>query len=134
VDSRYNATTTLVEERIVLIRARSFEDAAARAKREARRYVRGMTYQNCYGERVRQRYLGRCEVFELFDNPDAGVEVFSSTRLVPRKVTDRTVIDRVIGAKESDREAQTRWRFLNDAITRELSDRSTYNNRLQRTG
>jgi hypothetical protein len=80
-----------------------------------------MTYQNCYGERVRQRFLGACEVFEPFDKPDAGVEVFSSTRLVPRNITDRAVIDTLIGPKESDRKAQRRWRFLNDAITREFA-------------
>src|SRR5262245_36715139 len=80
VDSLYEPKTTLVEERVVLIRARGAKDAIRRAEKEARRYVRDMRYRNAYGERVRQRYLGACDVFELFENPGAGIEVFSSNR------------------------------------------------------
>jgi uncharacterized protein DUF4288 len=72
------------EERITLIRARSFEGAIRKAEAEARRYAAGL------GE---CEYLGFVEVFHLFDRQvKEGSEVFSimrSIRLPKRKFIDR---------------------------------------------
>jgi hypothetical protein len=103
-----------------MFKARSPEEAIRKAGTEAKEYVKGMGYTNAYGERVRQRYLGACDAFELFDELDAGAEVFSSNRLVPGTVADQTVVKQLIGAKETKKHAERRWRFLDAEITREF--------------
>lgn len=87
VDANYDREATLVEERVVLFRARNFDEAIDKAEAEAKQYVAG-TPRNRYGQRIRQQYLGCCEAFMMFDDPGAGCEVFSSTQLVPESVSD----------------------------------------------
>lgn len=58
------------EERVTLWRASSFEEAIAKAEVEAEEYAG-----------AEGRYLGYCNVFELYDNPaKEGAEVFSLLR------------------------------------------------------
>ncbi len=106
----YNST--LVEERIVLFRARSFEDAIREAEREARVYARA-SHLNPYGQRVVTRYLGACDAFELFDPPRAGAEVFSTTEVVAKRVSDKGVVNQRLGHAETVREHKCRGHFLN---------------------
>ena len=100
VDASYEAKLTLVEERIVLIRARSFDEAISKAEAEAEKYAAG-NYSNCYGQLVTQRYLRACDAFELYDDPNNGVEVYSNTELVPKRVSDSKVIDQHLGIEEN---------------------------------
>ena len=119
-DSSYDPLTTLVEERVVLIRARSLDEAIRKAKTEARRYVRTLgSYRNVYGERVRSRCPGAFNACELFFEPAVGSEVFSANRLFPRRASDRAVIDEIIGRRETQR-ASVRWRFLHHSVTPEF--------------
>lgn len=60
----------LVEERITLWRAGSFDEAIERAQREAEEYASGLNL----------RYLGLAQAFMLSQEPGAGVEVFSLMR------------------------------------------------------
>jgi Domain of unknown function (DUF4288) len=91
-DAAYDSTVSLVEERVVLFRARSFGAAIRAAEREARRYAR-RGYVNPYGPRVLTRYLGACDAFELFGAPGERAEVFSMTEVVPKRVPDQAVVD-----------------------------------------
>ena len=119
-DAQYDPSTTLVEERVVIVRARNLEEAIRRAEAEARTYVRGMSFRNVYGERVRPRYMGACDAFKLFDKPEVGAEVFSATRLVPRRTRDRTVLNQIIGPPETQHTARRRWRFVDHSLTRDF--------------
>jgi Domain of unknown function (DUF4288) len=67
-DSAYDPRGTLVEERVVILRARSHAEAHRKAKAEAMRYAKGEHF-NPYGQRVRTRWLSASESFELFDKP-----------------------------------------------------------------
>jgi hypothetical protein len=59
----------MYEERIVLLRADSTEDAIEQAEKEAEEYCDDL--EGC-------RYVGYVNVFAMFDKPGAGTEVFST--------------------------------------------------------
>ena len=95
-DSAFDASVSLVEERVVLFNARGFDAAIVAAEKEARAYA-SRRHVNPYGQKVVTRYLGACDAFELFDTPGALAEVFSTTEVVPKRVSNQAVIDQRIG-------------------------------------
>ena len=100
IDENFDADATLVEERIVLIKARSFDEAIKKGEKEAENYL--AEYKNFYGQKVKQRYLKVCDAFELFDKPNKnGIEVFSSTEMASKKVKDSVLIENKFGKDES---------------------------------
>ncbi len=99
-DGNFDDDATLLEERIVLIKARSFDEAIKKGEKEAESY--SVEYKNFYGQKVKQRYLKVCDAFELFNEPNEnGVEVFSSTEMVSKKVKDFMLIENKFGREES---------------------------------
>jgi len=107
-DKDYSPTMTLVEERVVIVKARSFKEAIQRAELEAKAYSRLCRHRNRYGQQVRSRYLGYCDAYLCDDGPKHGTEVYSSTEVVSRRVPDRAIISRLIGKSESKRVSRTR--------------------------
>ncbi|HQZ82563.1 MAG TPA: DUF4288 domain-containing protein [Pyrinomonadaceae bacterium] len=100
VDESYHDDATLVEERIVLIRARSFDEAIKKGEKEAENY--SAEYKSFYGQKVKQRYLKVCDAFELFDEPnESGVEVFSLIETVSKKIEDSVIIENKFGKDEN---------------------------------
>ena len=67
---RGRASARLVEERITLWRAGSFDEVIQHAEREAKEYA----------SRLSLRYLGLAQAFKLSQNPGAGAEMFSLMR------------------------------------------------------
>jgi len=116
-DSAYDGSVSLVEERVVLFKAHGFGAAIRAAEKEARRYAR-RRYVNPYGQKVVTRYLGACDAFELFDTPGARAEVFSTTQIVSRAVSNRAIIDQRIGPRV-DKAADRRRR--RNILNREFS-------------
>lgn len=112
-DRDYWGDGSLVEERVVLFRARSFDDAIRKAEDEAKRYAAGSTDRNPYGQPLTLRYLETCDAYELTsdDSPASGTEVFSMTELVPRSVSDDAVLNRRFGREESTRTRARRKNF-----------------------
>jgi uncharacterized protein DUF4288 len=111
-DASYDPSVTLVEERVILLKARTHAHAIRQAEREARAYAADR-HVNPYGQRVITRYLGACDVMELFSPPGVGSEVFSTTEVVHRRVTDKSVVNQRLGHVESEREGRTRRNILN---------------------
>ena len=112
-DRDYWGDGSLVEERVVLFRARSFKEASRKAEREAKKYAAESTDRNPYGQKLSLRYLGACDAYELTpdETPESGVEVFSMTELTPRSTSDEAVIRRRLGAEESQRAKARRKNF-----------------------
>lgn len=111
-DENYDAAATLFEERIVLFRAESFEAAIENAKHEAEQYASNYDHSNAYGQKVRCRYLGEYDAFEMAaEKPGEGVEVYSRTQLVPKQTKDQTLGDWALGT-ESDADRAKRAKFL----------------------
>ncbi len=113
IDENFDEDATLIEERIVLIKARSFDEAIKKGEKEAENYL--AEYKNFYGQKVEQRYLKVCDAFELFEEPNEnGVEVYSSTEMVSQKVKDSTLIENKFGKDESvDSFERKREKFWN---------------------
>jgi hypothetical protein len=102
-DATYDPTATVVEERVLLFRARSFGEAIRKAEREARDYAR-FRYRNAYGQTVITRYIGSCNAFWAFcDAPVAGAEVFSRVEEFPKSVRDAQIGNRLTAQKRVNR-------------------------------
>lgn len=88
----------IVEERIVLFYAASFDDAIRLGEAEAEAYTRD-TWPNASGDTVRKRYLGVCNVFAMKASPAEGVEAYSRLLLRPSTEADDVVIERLLGSE-----------------------------------
>jgi hypothetical protein len=99
-DELYDAAATLFEERIVLFRAASFEEAIEKGQRDAEHYASGYDHQNAYGQQVRCRYLGEYDAFEMSEEPGEGVEAYSRTALVDKSIKDKTLGDWALGTEK----------------------------------
>jgi hypothetical protein len=112
-DEYYDPDFTLVEERVVLVKARSFDEALRKAENEARRYENDSPHRNPYGQQVLTRYLQAADAYELAEQPGPYVEVFSRTEEVSRRISNEAVVTRLLGKDES-RNARARRRNILD--------------------
>lgn len=112
----FDPQATMVEERVVLFRARSFDEAVRKAEREAQQYVTDSDYTGCFGQRVSTRYMGCADVFWLFEPPAEKVEVFSTTEIFPAQVSDAEIIRDRIGKTETVAIKRKRRNFFNRAL------------------
>ncbi|MHB1424692.1 MAG: DUF4288 domain-containing protein [Gemmataceae bacterium] len=121
----YIPDATLVEERVVLIKARNDEEAFRKAKKEGTAYARSIQLTNGYGQRVRVRMLAMMDAYELFDSPGPGAEVFSTTEEIDASVGDEQIRERLIGFGESSDMRNDHWRrfkFIDVKVVRLLSE------------
>ena len=120
-DHHFDPESTLIEDRVVLFQATSFDDAIAQGIKEARAYCSQTRSQNIYGQKRRMRFLDACDAYEIFDmtgrKPAAGSEVYSSTQLVRASISDSAVIRRRMGPKASGA-AGARHKFVDGRILR----------------
>lgn len=112
-ENRYNKypKSTLIEERVVLFEARSQIEAIRMAENEAKDYANS-TYINPIGQKVKTKYLELCESFELFDSPESGVEVFSSTEIFKERPKKIDIVNMKFGKDHGRQEELLRIRFL----------------------
>jgi|SRR5262245_42940446 len=115
-DSAASGDMTLVEERVVLLKARSGREAIRKAEMEARKYASDVRHRNPYGQPVRARYLGYCDAFTINGPVIIGTEVFSSTEVVSRRLSDRSIVKRQLGSRESQRASSLRRNILDIAL------------------
>jgi hypothetical protein len=119
-DSSYIPGATLVEERIVLVKARSGEEALGKAEKAGKAYARSIRYHNGYGQKVRARMLKALDAYELTSPPGNGMEVFSTTEEIDTSVPDERICERPIGFGESlDKpDPWRRFKFINVEVVR----------------
>jgi hypothetical protein len=108
---------TLIEERVVLVRAAGHDEAIARAKVEGAEYRRG-TYMNPFGQRVRIRNLPCWESHELFGPPGDLQEAFSATELVDSRIPLKSIIASKMGKDHGEREDAIRFKFADTMFVR----------------
>jgi hypothetical protein len=113
-DEDYREELDMLEERVVLIRADSFDDAIEQAEREAREYAR-VEQTNVYGQRICINYIEACDAYMLGESPAESVEVFSSTSLISRDTSDSEIADMRLGVVSDDDE-----RFSKKFVSQEL--------------
>jgi Domain of unknown function (DUF4288) len=88
----------IVEERIVLFYAASFDDTIRLGEAEAEAYTRD-TWPNASGDTVRKRYLGVCNVFAMKASPAEGVEAYSRLLFRPSTEVDDVATERLLGSE-----------------------------------
>lgn len=104
----------MVEERIVTVKARSFDEAIERAERGTEEYESD-PFINPFGQEVRWKYTGTSGAFEPYDSIPANIEVYSNTYLIPRSLSGDQLSDNVLG-KYFENEDKLRLNFLNSEI------------------
>ncbi len=112
-DKYYDQELSLVEERILIVLAKDSGEALAKAEEDAAEYASDYHY-NPYSQKVVTRYLDIAYVFEMYELPEDGAEVFSATRLVSKDTRKSELADVFIGQKESKLLQKKRVNFLND--------------------
>jgi hypothetical protein len=86
-----------VEQRVVLVRAKDFDDAIRAGEAEAKRYVKGGRWRNADDEVVTLKYIGACDVYVMDDEPGHGAEIYSHVLVVPHATSDDVLVDRFFG-------------------------------------
>lgn len=116
-DLFYDPDATLLEERILLIKAKSRAEAVHKAEREARDYARKGECENPYRQRISTDYIGYCDVFEIGGALADKTEIFLNTRLVSRRITDRKLA-RIYTTRAPQQQVKTKWKkFMNRDYT-----------------
>ncbi len=112
-DLNYDPDATSLEERILLIKARTRREAQAKAEKEARLYADRLTCTNPYQQKVVTRYTGYCDIYELNHNPADKAEVYSASRIVSRRIKDRKLARIYTGRHDRDN-GRGKWKkFIN---------------------
>ncbi len=96
----YDSEATLVEERVVLVRARNLSEALQKTEADALRYVELIDEVNAYGQRVSARCIGVSVYGTREVEVKPGFEVFSNSRVVPKSSQDDEVLDQVLGEND----------------------------------
>ena len=111
-DKYYRENIDLIEERIVTVKARNFNEAITKGEREAKKYASKTEYINPYGQKVKQKFIGSIDAFEPFDKIKANIEVFSTTYLSKSSVSNDKLTNNVMG-KIYKNEKKIRTKFFN---------------------
>lgn len=106
----------LLEERVVLFQAANANAAAKAAEKDAKEYSQ-YTYMNFEGQAVRTEYLNACDVFELYEDLDSGVELFAATEVLTKKTSKADLIARKLGRLETKSTIKMRKRFMSKELS-----------------
>lgn len=109
------AFAELLEERVVLFQAANANAAVKAAEKDAKEYSQ-YTYKNFENQAVRTEYLQACDVFELYESLDHGVELFASTEVLTKKTSKADLIARKMGRLETQSTIKMRKRFMSKEL------------------
>ncbi len=85
------------------------------AEKDAKEYSQ-YTYKNFEGQTVNTEYLKACDVFELYETLESGVELFASTEVLTKKTSKSELIGRRLGKLETNGTIKLRRRFLSKEL------------------
>ncbi len=110
IDDDYDASASLVEERIILIQAKDIDAALTQAETDAKAYE--VSYTNPYGQQVELKYLDVCDGFECEGEPGNGFEVYSGVRRVECNQTDAQLVELVMPPHPDEDGMAKRKKFM----------------------
>jgi len=116
-DLAYDPDATAVEERILLIKAKSKEDAASKAEREAKDYAEKGTCHNPYNQKIVTYYTGYQDIYEIQGNLSDKREIFSTTRIISKRVADKKIAHIYMGKRKFSYGKGKRRKFINREYT-----------------
>lgn len=113
VKARYkSANYFLLEERIILVKGKDFNEAIKKAKKEAISYE--SIHENPYGQKVITKFLKCIDVFELYSKVGDLAEIYSINYLVNKKNRIKKILDQHYGNNFNEKlEKKLRQGFLN---------------------
>lgn len=111
----YSDLYDMVEERILTVKARSFDEAIERVEKETEEYASD-SFINPFGQKVQWFYTGKCLAYEPYDSIPANLEVFSNTYLVLRSLTNEALANNLLGSS-FENEKSLRLNFLNSEFS-----------------
>jgi hypothetical protein len=117
----YKEDFDLIEERIVTVKARNFDEAISKGEREATKYASETEYDNPYGQKVIQKYIGSIDAYRLFETIDANIELFSSTFVIEKRVSNTKITNDLMGTIY-DNENEIRTKFLNSEFSKIMKE------------
>lgn len=109
------AFAELLEERVVLFQAATPVAAVKMAEKDAKEYSK-YTYKNFDDQAVQTEYLNACDVFELYETLESGVELFASTEVLTKKTSKNDLIARRMGKMETNGTIKLRKKFLSKEL------------------
>jgi len=114
-DEAYDPDGTLIEERVVLLRARSLDDALRKGEKEADDYALD-DHVNPYGQTVRSRRIRILEASYVSPLDENMPEVWSSTSVIPASVSDADLVLQRFGPPESEDAVRFRRKYIDAAL------------------
>lgn len=93
-----------IEERIVLFKAKSFDDAIAKAEKESVNYAKE-TFINPFGIPVKIEALKYFDAFEIFDELQSGCELFSTGTILGKNISNKALLKKLV---DLDQKMQTK--------------------------
>lgn len=105
IDEHFDKSIKLIEERVIVLKAKSFEDAIEKAEKEAREYVKTRDGCNSYKQAIKWEYVGDCDSFWLYKDMHASdeyKEVYSKTHIFKITESKSNIADRLLGVMDED--------------------------------
>jgi hypothetical protein len=115
-DELYQPGGDLIEERVVIVRARSHKAAFRKARREAEKYSREV-HVNPYGQLVTTRRVRQLNSFEMMQRPGQLREIWSANWVVPSTTSDSELVEHLFGPEETSESIDRRKIFLNQMFS-----------------
>ena len=119
-DELYQPDGTLIEERVVIVRADSPKKALRKGRREADKYARNLAHLNPYGQLVVCRRVEALVSFEMFQKPKQLREVWSNNWVVPSAMTDDELAERLFGPDETSETIDGRKIYLDRIFSHDV--------------
>ncbi|MFW2331194.1 MAG: DUF4288 domain-containing protein [Nitrospinota bacterium] len=117
--SKVHPSSVMIEERVVMFKARNIESAIKKGEREAKEYIDGDEDNiTPYGQIARQRYVGCCDAYMLDDKLGDGQKVYSATEVRLTKPTKAELYNSKLGLEYGNRERNLRRKFLDLGLSR----------------
>lgn len=113
-----------IEERIVLFKARSFDDAISKAEKESIKYAKE-TFINTFGIPVKIEVLKFFDAFEIFDELQSGCELFSSGTILEKNISNRALLKKLVDLDQkipTKREEKLSYYFRNAEFNKPLRE------------
>jgi hypothetical protein len=105
IDKYYKKNTALYVERIILVKAKDFGDAIAKAEKEANEYINNFKRENHinhYGQKLKLKYLKCCDAFLILNKPNELKEVYCKMFLLKNN-SENKFIDSQLGEEDDAR-------------------------------
>lgn len=102
IDKDFNNELMIIEERVIILQASSFDDAIIIGEKEAYEYASNSDFNTVYGQTTKSEYLNIIDIFELFHDPGNLTEVYSQVTMFDKNHSTDQIIDNRFGNERNE--------------------------------